>query len=86
MDSINDKIKDLYSLPITEQFIVIKEVASEMLEIISERRSGEIIALAKKVMESIQGVRHMMSAHQASNGQIDGELKKTWESLKELVS
>jgi len=86
MKNIDEKIIDIYSLPVTEQYNIIIRVALETSAILSKDKNTETIALAKRVMEKIHGIRHIMSACHASNGKIDGNLKNAYQTLESLIN
>lgn len=85
MKRIDKKINDVFALPVTEQYDIIMQVASETADILSKDKNAETIALGKRVMEKIHGIRHIMSAHRASNAKIDGNLKSAYQTLESLI-
>ena len=86
MKNVDDKINDVYSLPVTERHDIIMQAASEIAAILSKEKNTETIELGKRVMEKIHGIRNIMSAHRASSGKIDGNLKSAYQTGSVSIS
>ena len=87
IESIENNLKSIDMLPLTDQYHMMLVIAEDAKTLILQSKSASNIVLSKRVLDKIHELRYRLAYNKATTdmGELDANLKKSWESLKALV-
>lgn len=85
--SIENNLKTIDTLLIMDQYSMMLKIAEDTRALILQNKNDSSVVLSKRVLYKIHELRYKLAYNKATTdmGELDVNLKKSWESLKALV-
>lgn len=85
-DKIIKNLRDIDSLLITEQYVTMLEIVTEIQALLNQEKNESNIGLGRQILNKIHELRYKLAYNKATElGDCDLNLKKAYQTLDTLI-